>query len=151
MKSIIPHLWFDNNLEEAVDLYSSIFPDAKTHSLMRLPDGNVMAADFEIAGQPVKGLNGGPQSRFNESFSFFVECDDQEEVDRYWEALIADGGKESQCGWLKDRFGLSWQIIPTRFMEMISTGSPEQVGRVMAAMMKMQKMDVGTFEEAYRG
>ncbi|MFN2485953.1 MAG: VOC family protein [Acidimicrobiia bacterium] len=104
-------MWFDNNLEEAVEPYSSIFPGAKTHSLMRLPDGNVMAVDFEIAGQPVKGLNGGPQFRFNESFR---ACRMRRSggVDRYWEALIADGGKESQCEWPKDRFGLSWQIIP---------------------------------------
>ncbi|HYZ99010.1 MAG TPA: VOC family protein [Acidimicrobiales bacterium] len=151
MRSITPNLWFDDNLEEAVDFYTSVFPDAKVHGMMHRPDGQVLTADFELAGQAVKGLNGGPEFRLTEAFSFFVECDDQAEVDHYWSVLTADGGEESQCGWLKDRFGVSWQIIPTEFLEMVSKGSPEQVERVMAAMMQMRKFDVAALRAAYEG
>ena len=151
MRSITPNLWFDDNLEEAVDFYTSVFPDAKVHGMMRRSDGQVLTADFELAGQAVKGLNGGPTFRLTEAFSFFVECDDQAEVDHYWSVLTADGGEESQCGWLKDRFGVSWQIIPTEFLEMLSNGSPEQVERVMAAMMQMRKFDVAALRAAYEG
>jgi predicted 3-demethylubiquinone-9 3-methyltransferase (glyoxalase superfamily) len=111
----------------------------------------VLTADFELAGQHVKGLNGGPQFPHTEAFSFFVECEGQEEVDHYWQVLTADGGEESQCGWLKDRFGVSWQIIPVQFLDMVSSGTPEQVERVMAAMMTMQKFDVAALRAAYDG
>lgn len=111
----------------------------------------MFTADFELAGQQLKGLNGGPEFRFTEAISLFVECEDQEEVDHYWEALTADGGEESQCGWLEDRFGLSWQIIPREFLEMVSSGTPDQVQRVMAAMQTMRKMDVAAFRTAYEG
>jgi len=151
MTAMTPSLWFDDNLEEAIDLYSSIFPDAKTHGMMRGPDGNVFTAEFELAGQRFKGLNGGPQFRFNEAVSITVECEDQEEVDRYWAALTADGGQESQCGWLKDKFGLSWQIVPVEFLDMISHGSPEQVGRTFGALQTMQKLDVAALRAAYEG
>lgn len=149
MPSITPFVWFDDDLEQAVNLYTSIFPDGKIHGTTPGPDGGIMTADFEIAGQLVKGLNGGPQFPHTEAFSFFVTCEDQEEVDRYWEALTADGGEEGVCGWLKDKFGVSWQIVPAEFLDMVSNGSPEQVGRVMAAMMEMKKMDVATFRSAY--
>jgi predicted 3-demethylubiquinone-9 3-methyltransferase (glyoxalase superfamily) len=151
MKTPTPFLWFDDDLEEAAAFYTSTFPDSKVHGITRLPDGKVLAADFEVAGQQVKGVNGGPLYHHTEAFSFFVECADQQEVDHYWSALLAGGGQESQCGWLKDRFGVSWQIIPTRFREMMSNGSPEQVGRVVAAMHTMQKFDVAALEAAYSG
>lgn len=150
MKAITPFLWFDDNLEEAVDFYTSLFPGHQP-GLTRMPDGTVVAADFELAGQRLKGLNGGPHFRFNEAFSLFVECESQEEVDHYWSALTADGGEDGECGWLKDRFGLSWQIIPVQFLEMLSNGDGAQVGRVMAAMHTMSKMDVAALQAAYDG
>ena len=151
MRAITPFLWFDDNLEEAVAFYTSVFPGGKTHGMMRAPDGKVFTADFELAGQQIKGLNGGPQFRFTEAFSLFVECDDQEEVDRYWAALTADGGEESVCGWLKDKFGLSWQIIPVAFLEMVADGDPDQSQRVMASMQTMRKLDVAELRKAYEG
>jgi predicted 3-demethylubiquinone-9 3-methyltransferase (glyoxalase superfamily) len=151
MKTITPFLWFDNNLEEAIDLYSSLFPAAKVHGISRGPDGQAFSADFELAGQAFKALNGGPQFPFTEAVSFFVECDDQAEVDHYWSALAAGGGEPGRCGWLKDRFGLSWQIVPTQFLEMMSTGSPEQAGRVMVALQAMGKLDVAGLRAAYDG
>jgi len=151
MKSISPFLWFDDDLEDAIEHYSGIFPDAKVHNLVRGPEGTAMMADFELAGQAFKGLNGGPIFPFTEAVSFFVECDDQAEVDRLWTALTADGGEESQCGWLKDKFGLSWQIVPIEFLEMVANGEPDQVERTMAAMMTMQKFDVAALRTAYAG
>jgi predicted 3-demethylubiquinone-9 3-methyltransferase (glyoxalase superfamily) len=151
MKSITPFLWFDNNLEAAIDLYTSLLPDAKVHGVNRGPDGTVFSADFELAGQAFKALNGGPQFPFTEAVSFFVEVDDQDEVDHYWDALTADGGQPGKCGWLKDRFGLSWQIVPTQFLEMMTTGNPEQVGRTLAAMQTMTKFDVAGLQAAYAG
>jgi len=151
MRSITPCLWFDDDLEQAVEFYTSVFPDSKVHGISRRPDGAVLGADFEIGGQLVKGLNGGPQFRLDEAFSFFVECESQDEVDHWWDVLTADGGEESQCGWLKDRFGVSWQIVPARFLELLSTGTPEQVGRVLEAMMPMRKLDLAALEAAYEG
>ncbi|HEX2806093.1 MAG TPA: VOC family protein [Kineosporiaceae bacterium] len=151
MKAVTPFLWFNDDLEPAVEFYMSIFPGAKVHSMNRMPDGRVFSADFELAGQSVKGLNGGPHFAHTEAFSFFVECDDQDEVDRYWTALTADGGQEGQCGWLKDRFGLSWQIVPTEFLTLVSQGSPEQVGRVMTVMQTMRKLDLPALRAAHAG
>lgn len=151
MRSITPFLWFDDDLEEAIGFYTSVFPDAKVHGTTKMPDGKVLTADFELAGQAFKGLNGGPQFRFTEAISLFVECEDQEEVDRYWAALTADGGEESVCGWLKDKYGLSWQIIPVEFLDMVSNAHPEQVQRTMAAMQTMGKMDVAGLRAAYEG
>jgi predicted 3-demethylubiquinone-9 3-methyltransferase (glyoxalase superfamily) len=128
-----------------------VFPEGKVHGINRTPDGKVLTTDFELAGQHVKGLNGGPQFPHTEAFSFFVECEGQDEVDHYWQVLTADGGEESQCGWLKDRFGVSWQIIPVEFMDMVSSGTPDQVQRVMAAMMTMRKFDVAALQAAYDG
>jgi predicted 3-demethylubiquinone-9 3-methyltransferase (glyoxalase superfamily) len=151
MKAITPFLWFDNDLEAAIDLYTSVFPDSTVHGTTRGPDGALMTADFELAGQQVKGLNGGPLFPHTEAFSLMVECEGQDEVDRYWQALTADGGEEGVCGWLKDRFGLSWQIVPVEFLEMVSTGSPDQLQRVMAAMQTMRKMDVAGLQAAFAG
>ena len=151
MTTMTPSLWFDADLEEAIALYSSIFPDAKTHAMMRGPDGNVFTAEFELAGQRFKGLNGGPQFPFTEAVSISVECEDQDEIDRYWAALTADGGEEGPCGWLKDKFGLSWQIVPVELLDMVSHGSPDQVGRAMAAMQTMSKLDVAALRAAYEG
>ena len=151
MKAITPFLWFDDDLDEAIDFYTSVFPDGKVHGTTRMHDGKVVGADFELAGQRVKGLNGGPMFPHTEAFSFLVECEGQDEVDRYWQALTADGGEESMCGWLKDRFGLSWQIIPVEFLDMVADGSPDQVQRVMAAMQTMRKMDVAALQAAYAG
>ena len=151
MTTITPHLWFDDQLEEAIDFYSSVFPEAKVHGVNRHPDGRAFTAEFELAGQRLMGLNGGPEFHFTEAISLFVECDGQEEVDRYWEALTADGGEESQCGWLKDKYGLSWQIVPKQFMHLLDTGTPEQVERTVAAMLKMQKLDLATLQAAFDG
>lgn len=151
MKAIIPFLWFDDDLEEAVDLYTSVFPDAKVHDIMRTPDGKVMMAEFELTGQRVKAINGGPDFPHTEAFSFMVECEGQSEVDRYWEALTAGGGEEGVCGWLKDRFGLSWQIVPVEFLDMVGNGTPDQVQRTMGAMQTMRKMDVAALQAAYAG
>ena len=151
MRSITPFLWFDDDLEQAAEFYTSEFPDGKVHSITRQPDGKVLMAELEIAGQQVKALNGGPQFPHTEAFSFFVECDDQDEVDHYWDLLTADGGEAGQCGWLKDRFGVSWQIIPVEFLELMTTGSPEQIGRTAEAMMAMRKLDVARLRAAHDG
>jgi len=151
VKSISPFLWFDNNIGEAIDLYTSVFPDVVVHGINRGPDGTVFSAEFDVAGQHLRALNGGPHFTFNEAISFFVECDDQAEVDRFWDALIANGGQPSQCGWLKDPFGLSWQIIPTQFLTMMSDPDSEKVQRVMAAMQTMGKLDVSGLQAAYDG
>jgi two-component system sensor histidine kinase QseC len=157
MTTITPFLWFDNNAEEAIALYSQIFPDAKIIDEARYPEGTpmpagtLMTATFEIAGQRVIALNAGPNFTFTEAFSFFVVADGQDEVDRYWNALIADGGEPSQCGWLKDRFGLSWQIVPSIFLEYSKDSDPAKVQRVMGAMMQMTKFDIAALTAAYRG
>lgn len=151
MRSISPCLWFDDNLEEALDLYGSVFPDMIVHSVERNPDGAVFTATFEIAGLPLFGLNGGPHFRFTEAISLMISCDDQEEVDRLWDALTADGGEESQCGWCKDKFGLSWQLVPVQFGELMAAGTAEQSQRVMAAMMTMRKFDVAALRAAFDG
>lgn len=151
MTAIAPMLWFDDNLEEAIEFYTSVFPDSKVHGMNRKPDGSLFVADFEVAGLLLKGLNGGPHDPFNDAVSLVVECDGQDEVDRYWEALLAGGGQEVQCGWLHDRFGLRWQIVPKQFLEMMATGTPEQQERLMAVLMPMKKLDVAAFEAAFNG
>jgi predicted 3-demethylubiquinone-9 3-methyltransferase (glyoxalase superfamily) len=151
MTTITPFLWFDNDLEEAIELYTSLFPDAKVHGINRKSDGSAFSAEFELAGQRFNALNGGPDFTFNEAISLFVACDGQEEVDRYWNALTADGGEESRCGWLKDKYGLSWQIVPNEFVRMLSDGTPEQVERVTGAMMTMAKLDVAALQAAFDG
>lgn len=151
MSPIAPMLWFDDNLEEAIDFYTSVFPDSKVHGMTRKPDGSLLVADFELNGFPMKGLNGGPHTTFNDAVSFVVECEGQDEVDRYWDALLAGGGAEVQCGWLTDRFGLRWQIVPRQFFELMSKATPEQHERLMAVLMPMKKLDVAAFETAFNG
>lgn len=157
MQKISPCLWFDGNAEEAVNYYISIFPNAKIANVMRYgdgapyPKGTVLAMDFLLDGQLFKALNGGPHFKFNEAVSFFVDCKDQTEVDHYWNKLTSDGGAESQCGWLKDKYGVSWQIVPRALFTLMSDKDPAKAGRVMQAMMKMKKIDVPTLEQAHAG
>jgi predicted 3-demethylubiquinone-9 3-methyltransferase (glyoxalase superfamily) len=156
MQKITPMLWFDNNAEEAVNLYTSVFKDAKLGRMARYgkegpgPEGAVMTAEFELFGQKFVALNAGPMFKFNESISFVVNCENQEEVDYYWEKLTANGGQESMCGWLKDKFGLSWQITPTVLMQLVSGPDKKKAGRAMQAMMKMKKIDIAAIEAAAR-
>ena len=154
MQKITPFLWFDNQAEEAINFYTSIFKNSKVGKVSRYGktfperEGQVMTATFELFGQEFMALNGGPIFRFNESVSFFVHCEDQQEVDYYWEKLTADGGQESRCGWLKDKFGLSWQIIPNALAEMLGEKDPGKAGRVMQAMLTMSKIDIKALERA---
>ena len=141
---IVPCLWFDKVGEEAAKFYTSIFP----HS--RITQANPVTVAFELAGQPFTALNGGPHFKFNEAVSLQVMCDSAEEVDRFWQAL-SEGGSEQQCGWLKDRFGLSWQIIPKRFIELVSSPDQAAAQRTFAAMMKMKKLDLPLLEQAFAG
>lgn len=154
MQKITPFLWFDNDLEEAMNLYSSIFKNAKIVDVTRYgdagpgPKGTVMTATFELEGQRFMGLNGGPHFKFTEAVSFFVSCETQREVDELWAKLSA-GGAEGQCGWLKDRFGLSWQIVPTALGEMLRDRDPARAQRVMQAMLQMKKIDIQGLKRAY--
>jgi predicted 3-demethylubiquinone-9 3-methyltransferase (glyoxalase superfamily) len=153
-QKITPFLWFDNNAEEAMEFYTSIFKDSKILDVSRYgeagpgPKGTVMTAIFQLNGQEFMVLNGGPVFHFTEAISFFVKCKDQDEVDDFWEKLSA-GGQKSQCGWLKDKFGLSWQIIPDTLGELLYTGDKQKSKRVMEAMMKMNKIDIRLLEQAY--
>ena len=155
MQRITPCLWFDTQAEEAANFYVSLFEDSEVTSVRRLdgtPSGDDVAlVSFRLAGQAFWAINGGPQFPFTEAVSFQVDCEDQDEVDRLWKELTADGGEEGQCGWLKDRFGLSWQIIPKRMGELLSDPDPERSGRAMAAMLQMQKIDVQALEDAADG
>lgn len=155
---ITPYLWFDQDAEEAIAFYSGIFPEARLLDSARYPagspggmDGRLMNATFELAGQRFVALNGGPQYRFTEAISFFVRCDSADEVDYYWDALLAGGGEESRCGWLKDKYGLSWQIIPEKLLRYLSDPDPEKARRVMQAMLQMGKIDVAELDRAYAG
>ncbi|WP_372786628.1 VOC family protein [Phenylobacterium sp.] len=156
MPKIHPFLWFDTQAEEAMNFYVSLFPNSKVLSVMRNPGGApgptgaVLTVDAEIDGMRVTGLNGGPHYQFSEAFSFVIDCKDQAEVDDYWDKLV-DGGAPSQCGWLKDRYGLSWQVVPKQLFETI--GGPDAAGRerAVAAMMQMVKLDVAKLEAAYAG
>jgi predicted 3-demethylubiquinone-9 3-methyltransferase (glyoxalase superfamily) len=151
MQKITPFLWFDTQAEEAMNFYTSIFKNSKVLGVTRGPNERAMSVNFELEGQEFIGLNAGPQFKFNEAISFLVDCKTQEEVDELWEKLTADGGEESMCGWLKDKYGLSWQIIPTALSEMLSDPDPEKAGRVMQAMLKMNKIDIQGLERAYDG
>ena len=145
---ITPFLWFDHNAEDAVDFYLSVFKNSRRVSELRntadapVPKGSVLVVSFELDGQRFTALNGGPAFHFNESISFVVRCDSQEEVDYFWSKLTADGGSESQCGWLKDKFGLSWQIVPTRLQQLLKNP------KAMHAMMRMKKLDIAELERA---
>jgi len=151
VKKITPFLWFDTQAEEAMNLYTSIFKNSKVLGVSRGPDGKAMSVNFEIEGQELIGFNAGPEFKFNESISLFVDCKDQAEVDELWNKLTADGGEESQCGWLKDKFGLSWQIVPAALSRYLSDPDPAKAQRVMQAMLKMRKIVVADLERAYAG
>jgi predicted 3-demethylubiquinone-9 3-methyltransferase (glyoxalase superfamily) len=146
-QKITTFLWFDDNAEEAINHYVSIFKNSKILSLTR-NDGKVLAATFQLEGQRFMALNGGPLFKFTEAISLFVSCETQEEVDELWEKLSA-GGKKDRCGWLKDKFGLSWQIIPTALGEMLQDPDPEKAKRVMQAMLKMDKIDIQGLRQTY--
>jgi len=156
MQKITPFLWFDDNAEEAVAFYTSIFEKSRTVSVSRYgdagpgPKGRVMVMKFEIEGQEFVALNGGPQFHFTEAVSFVVNCKDQKDVDDYWDRLSA-GGQTSQCGWLKDRFGLSWQIVPDALGKMLGDKDPAKAQRVMKAMLRMTKIDIEELKAAYDG
>jgi len=154
MQKITPFLWFDNNAEEAMNFYTSIFKDSKIVRVSRYgdagpgPKGTVMTGTFQINGQEFMVLNGGPHFKFTEAISFFVNCETQEEVDTLWENLSA-GGRQDRCGWLKDKFGLSWQIIPTALGQMLGDKDPQKSRRVMQAMLQMSKIEIKKLQEAY--
>ena len=151
---ITSFLWFNNNAEEALNFYVSLFPNSKIESIAKYPDsmpdmaGKVLTAIFNLDGQEFIALDGGPQFPHTEAFSMFVDCENQEEVDRLWTAFISNGGEESQCGWLKDKFGLSWQIIPKQLGEFMSNPDPVKSGKAMQAMLKMHKIDIAELERA---
>jgi predicted 3-demethylubiquinone-9 3-methyltransferase (glyoxalase superfamily) len=151
MKKITPFLWFDTQAEEAMNLYTSIFKNSKVLGVSRGPDGKAQSVNFELEGQEFIGFNAVPEFKFNESVSFFVDCKDQAEVDELWNRLTADGGEESQCGWLKDKFGLSWQIVPKALSQYLSDPDPVKAQRVMQAMLKMRKIIIADLEQAYAG
>lgn len=158
MKKITPCLWFDSEAEEAANLYVSIFKNSKitntsyytksSEEVSGKPANTVLTVEFELEGTPYTALNGGPLFKFSEAVSFQIPCDDQEEVDYYWEKLTADGGQESQCGWLKDKFGLSWQVVPNALPRLLSSDDSGVRERVMGAMMKMKKIVVADLEAA---
>jgi predicted 3-demethylubiquinone-9 3-methyltransferase (glyoxalase superfamily) len=156
IQKIMPFLWFDHQAEEAVAFYSSIFPNSKVGKVVRYPKdsmgpaGSVMTIEFQLEGQSFVALNGGPHFKFTEAISFVVNCQTQEEVDRYWDKLSADGG-EVQCGWLKDKFGVSWQIVPSMLSELLSDPDPKKPARVMKAVLGMKKLDIRELQRAYDG
>ena len=161
MKPLTTCLWFDTEAEDAARFYVSIFEDSKLgeitrygkegHEIHGRPDGSVMTVSFRIRGQDFVGLNGGPQFKFDEAVSFQIFCDSQQEVDRFWEKLGADGGQPGPCGWIKDRFGLSWQVIPNRLFELMKDKDRVKAGRAMNAMLKMGKIDIAALERAAAG
>ena len=154
-------MWFDDQAEEAAKFYTSVFKNSKVGKILRYdeaaakaagqPVGSVLTIEFEVEGQKFVALNGGPQFKFNESVSFVVNCETQEEVDYYWEKLTRDGGQESACGWPKDKFGLSWQVTPTVLVDMLHDKDSEKSERVMKAMLQMKKIDTKTLKTAYAG
>jgi len=155
-QQITPFLWFDDNADKAVNFYLSIFKDSRLLDTKRYgetgpgPKGTIMTATFELNGQQFIALNGGPRYKFTEAVSFVVKCETQEEIDYYWDKLL-DGGEPQRCGWLKDRFGLSWQIVPAQLSELFGGNDPQRAGRVMQAMMQMVKFDLAKLKEAYNG
>ena len=157
MTTITPCLWFDGNGLEAAEHYVSVIPDSRVTDVSYYgPDqpgeqGKVMTVAFELSGRPFTALNGGPMYKFTEAVSMQVECDDQAEIDRLWEALTADGGQPGRCGWLKDRFGLSWQIVPASMGQLLGGDDPAKAGRAVQAMMQMNKLDIAALERARAG
>jgi predicted 3-demethylubiquinone-9 3-methyltransferase (glyoxalase superfamily) len=160
-QTISPCLWFDGKAEEAAKFYVSIFPNSRIVHTSHYGEvgqeqhgqkpGSVMTVAFELEGQSFLGLNAGPMYKFSEAVSFMVYCDTQAEVDRYWSALTADGGEPGPCGWLKDKFGLSWQVTPRKLLEMVTSNEKTKAGRAMGAMMQMKKIDIAKIESAYEG
>lgn len=156
MPTITPSLWFDDDLEEAMEFYTAVFPNSSVRSVLRYTEagpgepGTVVSAEFELDGTRFTGINGGPQFRFTEAVSFVIDCADQDEVDHYWSALT-DGGEESQCGWLKDRFGLSWQVVPRRLVELLADPDPDRARRATEAMLGMRRIVVSELEAAADG
>src|SRR5512139_2025078 len=154
MHKMITCLWFDDQAEEAADFYIGVFPNSKIRSVARYtkagprPEGSVMTVEFELNGSPFVGLNGGPEFTFNESISFQIPCESQDEIDHYWNKLIEDGGQESVCGWLKDKYGVSWQVFPTRLIELTTGSDRERAARVTEAMYGMRKIDLRALEAA---
>ena len=155
---VYPCLWFDGQAEEAANFYVTLLPDSRVEKVWRSPAdtpsgpaGMVLTVDFTVGGQRLQGLNGGPDFRFNEAISIVIECDDQAEVDRLWDALTADGGEPGPCGWLKDRFGVSWQITPRRLNEMLDDSDADAARRAMEAMLQMGKIEVPVLERAFAG
>jgi predicted 3-demethylubiquinone-9 3-methyltransferase (glyoxalase superfamily) len=157
MPTITPFLWFDNQAEEAMNFYVSLFPDSKILNVSRYGEGSmgsagtVMSATFVLNGQTIMVLNGGPMYKLNEAFSLYVGCKTQEEVDALWAKLTANGGEEGQCGWLKDKFGVSWQIIPESLGKLMGDPDPDKSRRVVEAMLKMHKIDSAVLQAAYNG
>jgi predicted 3-demethylubiquinone-9 3-methyltransferase (glyoxalase superfamily) len=153
MQSIHPFLWFDSQAEEAANFYVALFPNSRVTDIVRCgpagpgPEGSVLTVSFELNGQSFVALNGGPMYRFNEAVSFVIPCETQEEVDRYWDALM-EGGQSQACGWLKDRYGLSWQVTPTALIKLLSDPDQAKAGRVMRAMQQMIKLDIPALEAA---
>lgn len=158
MSKITPCLWYDGAAEDAATLYTSLLPDSRIDKIVRAPsdnpstaEGAVIVVEFTLAGQSYMGLNGGPQFPFTEAISLQVATEDQAETDRLWDALIADGGEESMCGWLKDRWGMSWQITPRRLTELVASPDPAEAQRAFQAMMTMRRIDIAAIEAAARG
>jgi predicted 3-demethylubiquinone-9 3-methyltransferase (glyoxalase superfamily) len=158
MSKITPCLWFDGNAEEAANFYVALLPDSRIRKVQHSPadnpstkEGAVLVVEFTLASQDFMGLNGGPQFKFNEAISFSIDCEDQAEVDRLWDKLVADGGKPVACGWLQDKFGLSWQIIPRALPELLADPDPDRARRAMQAMMDMVKIDVAALKKAADG
>lgn len=158
MQKITTCLWFDNQAEEAVKFYTSVFKNSKTGSTFRydeasskaagMPAGSVLTVTFEIEDRQFMAINGGPIFKFNESISLVINCDNQEEIDNYWEKLTSGGGAESQCGWLKDKYGLSWQVVPAELGKLMSSKEPGKPQRVMAALLQMKKLDINKLKNA---
>jgi predicted 3-demethylubiquinone-9 3-methyltransferase (glyoxalase superfamily) len=158
MLPIYACLWFDGRAEEAAEFYASVFPDSHVDGVSRAAadtpsgkEGDVLVVDFTLNGVRMQGLNGGPDFHFSEAVSFVIECDDQAEVDRYWDALQAGGGEAGPCGWLKDRFGLSWQVSPRRLNELLASDDRDAARRTMQAMLEMGKLDITELEAAFAG
>lgn len=155
MAKVYPCLWFDGQAQEAANFYVTLLPDSHVDKVWRTPAdtpsgpaGTVLTVDFTLAGQQFQGLNGGPDFNFNEAISFVIECEDQAEVDRLWDGLTANGGEPGPCGWLKDRFGVSWQIVPRRLNELVNDPDPERARRAMESMLQMGKIEVDELERA---
>ena len=158
MNRITPNLWFDGDAEEAASFYASVFPDSRVDRVIQSPadnpstkKGEVVLVQFTLCGQPFAGINGGPQFPFSEAISFAIECEDQVELDHFWERLTADGGSPGRCGWCKDRFGVSWQVTPKRLKEMFESPDHDAAERAMQAMLGMDKIEVRVLEQAFAG